>query len=146
MKRLLLGTFLLFALLGCEKKYAYVEVDKNVTAADEKTEALLSRFKDYWEYRSKNESEDSYAYELPYLNFIKDRQWYVRFHTGDRKAYKVTVLKIKYDPRESAHVEILTNIDLTHTSYSFWDQWYYVNGTWYHKYIQSILPPEPGED
>lgn len=131
-------TLLLF--WGCEKKFTYVSVDANasITRSDE---ALADRYKEYWEAISGTRYEEGFKYELPYLNFIRDKAWYLNFHAADRKHYKVKLLYIKYSEDDPEIADVRTNIDLGHTDYDFNDRWYRINGTWYHFYHQTILPP-----
>lgn len=130
----------IFVFSGCEKKYDYISKDVNLTIKDDKTEELVERSMDYWEAMSKGEYDRTYDYELPYLNFLKDRSWYIEFKTGSRTQYTVNLKRVTYDARDEDIAKITTFVDLGHTSYTFEDPWYNINGTWYHFYEQSLLP------
>lgn len=138
---LLLLALILFS--GCEKKYEYVSRDANVSLESKEARALVKRYEDYWEAKSKGEYDKSYRFELPYLNFLKHVRWYEQFHAADRKFYHVTLLYIEWDDKHPGKAKVRTKIDLKNNTYSFFDVWYSVNNRWYHTYSQSILPTLP---
>lgn len=136
-----LAAILLLSFAGCEKKYRYATLDTNLSATPA-SEELLERVREYWEYRSLFDYGHARSFELPYLNFIKDENWYLQFHAHDRKKYRIVLKQVRMHGDEA---KVRIHIYLPHTDYGFNDSWYLVNGTWYHYYHPSILPPAVGK-
>ena len=138
--RMALTGILVGAMTGCEKKYRYVKVDQNATKALKAYPELSERFKSYWEAMSEKNYKETFSYELPYMNFIHDKTWYLDFKEGSRKHFKVTLLEIV--PVGEKSVVVKARFKVKKSVYTVSDKWYKVNGTWYHQYYDSILPPK----
>jgi hypothetical protein len=135
----LIGLLLSITLFsGCEKKYKFVSRDTNLTLTTEKEKELSRRYMDYWEVYSQKNFDESYKFELPYQNFIKGKEWYDNFFSTNNKNYKVIQKSIEFKDPDSAVIE--TQYIRKKNTHVFYDCWYYVNGTWYHKYKTSKLP------
>ena len=140
MSKVLLFIILLLLLDGCEKKHVYSSVDANLSIRDNRFKELEDRHLDYWEAMSLADYDESYRFELPYLNFLKTNEWYREFRSGSREKYKIVIKGIESDSEDDNIAFVKTHIILKHTDYTFKDRWLYVNGTWYHSYSPSLLP------
>ncbi len=143
MKLFLLVLLLFF--LGCEEKYTNVAIDQNISIDKNITnvENLKLRYQEYWEVFSKGEYDKSYAYELPYLNYIKSLQWYKDFNRIRKNDYKVSMLNIKSYPYDAKVALVRTRFQSPHKTFELSDRWVQVGDTWYHYYKQSLLPKPP---
>jgi hypothetical protein len=137
-------------ILGCESKqknYRYVEIDNNVSIEGNVTDLqqFKRRFSEFWEASAVVDFDTTYQYELPYLNFLKDLPWYLNFQSGAKERYMTTIINVKADPRHNDIVYVRQNHKSTLLDVNITEKWIYINGTWYHSYRQSLLPPPPLE-
>lgn len=140
-----LFTFIVF-IFGCNDKYAdYVTTDQNLTIEESvlESENLLERYKEYWYYFGKGDYDNSYEYELPYLNFLKSLEWYKEFHQANQKNYRVTLLSVTVEKNNANIVYMRSRFTTPTHGYELSDKWLRINNKWYHYYSQSILPPAP---
>ena len=135
-------------MLGCSREeinYQYVSIDEKVRQSSnfEKNRELVKRFSEYWEATSLKDFETAYNYELPYLNFLKSLDWYLEFKTVSKKNFKTTMLSLTEDKDDKDIVHVRLNIKSKKVDANVTEKWININGTWYHNYSQSILPPKP---
>lgn len=123
---------------ACERKYQFVSRDSNLTLNTDIEKKLSQRHLDYWEAYSQKKFDESFTFELPYLNFIKGKEWYDAFFSSNNQNYKIVQKGIKLTDKDSAIVT--TKYIRKKNTYTFQDRWYRVNGTWYHWYRRSKLP------
>lgn len=134
---LILLPLLVFFSACSTKNYKYTLIDNNISNVNEYKE-LVTRSRNYWEAFSKNDFTTTYEYELPYLNFKHDLQWYKSFHNGSKNKFKIILLKIvKID---DDIVQLSLQYKKRDNKYIFTDKWISVNGEWYHKYSDSLIP------
>ncbi len=127
--------------LGCEKKYTHVSTDSSIVATTEKQKQFIHDWKEYWEAFSNKDFTTSYNYEMPYLRYQHDLDWYKALNRGNRKGFKLELKEYRY---------LDDNIMLADTKHinekgSFVSQheWVYIENRWYHTMITSILPTKP---
>lgn len=130
---------------GCESKYTNVSLDQNISIDENVTlvSNLEERYLQYWEAFSKGEYEKSYAYELPYLNYLKSLQWYKEFHRTRRTDYKVKLLSIDIADNDSNIAYLKSEFISPRNTITLLDKWIKVENSWYHYYKQTILPEPP---
>jgi hypothetical protein len=137
MKKLIFLSFLIL-MTGCEKKYEHVSVAKEFQLENEAQNALVERFKTYWEHFSAKDFNQSYPLELTYKRYLHDQAWYNKFNAANRANYTITLLSLKEKSKDI--VDVRAQFSYKETSYKFSDRWYNVNGTWEHNMQTSILP------
>ena len=140
--------FSIIILTGCSEKhdFKYAYIDDNLTIVNEENitpdtiEALKMRNLEYWEYSSAANYEKSFEYELPYLKFLHHKDWYVGFHESDKKKYRLTIVKIEFDDKESYLAHVVARLEYKDKLIELRHKWYNINGNWYHKYSPSYIP------
>ncbi len=140
-------TIALFLLNGCSEKPQ--ERYENVTIKEQKSfskkeQDLVKRFSAYWHYRLKNQLDKSYQYELPYQRYLISVDDYKSQIDSYGEGTKVELASISYISPNIVAVKRL--IKTPKRKYTLKDKWVYVNGTWYHKFFQNILPPKNKEE
>lgn len=101
---------------------------------------LVKSFKEYWELFEKGEYDETYEYELPYQKFLHSKKWYKNFMLGSKKHLKFAISKIKIDPENKNIVYIYIKFHNKYKKFTQRDKWIKVDGIWYHKFIDTILP------
>ncbi len=145
MKRIfyaLLPIVLLF-LSACSEKietYKYAVIDQNVTISGKKEVQLANRFMQYWDARSRHDFSSSYTYELPYTQFIKNKNVYISEGKSTYQNYKVILKNINYDEKNNDIVWLQRQYIHDKTILMLKSKWIYINDTWYHKYTFSVFP------
>jgi len=138
LKSILTLLLVIFILSACAtREYRYTAFDKNISNADQ-YKSLIIRSRDYWEFFSQKNFDESYKFELPYQNYKHDLQWYKSFHAQNRKNYKITLIKILSLGDDI--IELHLRFNQKDKSYVFTDKWIEVNKQWYHKYNDSLIP------
>jgi hypothetical protein len=131
--------------LGCEEKYKYVTLDSNLTFETlESPQVLKKRFQEYWEYRSQNNFQASYEYELPYLKLLKNKQAYQSFFSNNKYS-NISLKKVSSGNNQEADIALLwiKKYNVNGETSQYQDKWVYIDNNWYHYYHASILPPAP---
>ncbi|SMC10165.1 hypothetical protein [Nitratiruptor tergarcus] len=142
-------TFLLFTALfwGCATKipsYQNIKINKAYFQGSSKEKKLVSAFANYWQARIKGDYKTSFSYELPYQQYIKDFNKYKELIGGIYKGTTITLKNIKYS---HPNIAIVTRVvKIGKNLYPRKDKWIYIDGKWYHKFYQTILPPRNPED
>lgn len=132
--------FVFIFVLGCSQNYnKYVNVDSNITIDSD----LKKRYLEYWLYKSEHNFEEAYKYELPYLNFVKNLEWYKEFNAESKKHFATNLLKIDINKKDTDIVYIRSNFKAKYLDSNVTEKWIKVNGTWFHYYSQSLLPELP---
>jgi len=134
----ILIVFIAIIMVGCSlhrpKPFTY----------QEKKELLSKRFVGYWEARTKGDYKKSWLYELPFQRYLKSYKWYKEMAPG-YKGVQVKLNKILSMTQNEAIIErkILY-------SKKNWvlkkDKWFYIKDNWYHKFYQSVFPPETQDE
>jgi len=145
----------LFLFLGCsarnellQSKHIQIKnvyVEKHISQNEILHQKLIQRFKEYWHYRQNGDYKKSYEYELPYqrylIPFIKYKSLAAGSYVGDK-----TILKgIQLDKKSGAAI-LQRRVYFGNFYKDKKDKWIFVNGQWYHKFYQSILPPKTKEE
>ncbi len=148
MKHLISILLLVIFMIGCSKEsktYQYVTVSNDLlkSATQPKEHTFIERFSDYWEANSLNDFEAAYAYELPYLNFLKSLDWYLDFKKTAKRRYNITLLEITPDSKDDDIIYARVHFDGKNLDVNLTEKWIFINDIWYHSYSQSILPPKP---
>ena len=136
----------LFLFWGCETKIPhYEEVLVEVKPHSEKERQLIKNFVEYWHIRIKGKPKEALQYELPYQKYIDGWKGYKAKVVPLNKDTKIVLKSIEYPHPDVAIVtrKIILN---ENRSWIKNDKWIYVEGKWYHKYYQNILPPLNEED
>ena len=109
-----------------------------------KERRLFKRFSEYWHYRLIKDFDRTYSYELPYQRYLIDKSTYKGLLDGYGEDTKVQLLKITFLSPDVAIIQrkIITKANTLTGK----DKWIYVNGEWYHKFFQNILPPKNKEE
>jgi sarcosine oxidase delta subunit len=138
--KILLYILVISAIFGCDaKKESVVTLSADLSIDDD----LLERYGEYWTYMSKNDYDRSYEYELPYLNFLKSKEWYKEFQYGGKIDFKVKILSISEDKDDKDVVFVRANYRGKYLDSNITEKWINIKGTWYHYYSQSLLPSLP---
>lgn len=123
-------------------KYKNVSIlnDHNISS-DQK---LLKRVAEYWHYRLHNDYQHSYTYELPYQRYLIPLKAYKSLIDGYGKNAKIEIISVKFPNPYTAIVQ--RRIKTSTTILFSKDKWVNVDGEWYHKFFQNILPPKNKEE
>ena len=151
MKKVLLPFAALMVLLlvqGCGKisKNDTAFVDQNFSAVldanhtEEDIEALKKENLQYWDYSSKAMYAKSFDFELPYLQFLYPKEWYLNFRASDKRGYKTAITKIEFDPDERYLAYVTVELLYKGSKIKLREKWYKINTDWYHKFTPSYLP------
>jgi hypothetical protein len=119
-----------------------VEVSKdiNMTKADKR---LKQRFQEYWQYRINGDYKHSFAYELPYQQYITGLKQYKLISGGKYMADKIILYHIHHG-KECTIVDRI--VIMNHKKILKKDKWCFIKDNWYHRFYQSIFPPETAEE
>lgn len=136
--------FFIIFISGCSSivlQPHYSDVNITVQNIDHR---LAKRFSEYWFYRLHKQYANSYRYELPYQQYVIPLQEYKSQLDGYGKEAKVILYDIMMPRRYMAIIKkkIITK-DVTLFSK---DKWIKVDGEWYHKFFQNVLPPTTKEE
>jgi len=117
---------------------------KNVIAKKRKERLLIKRFVEYWHYRQNGDFKNSWKYELPYQKYVISYKKYKAL-ISNTPAKKTVLEKIIYlEPNLAIIIrKIYKN---KNSSFMRKDKWIYVKDNWYHKFYQTIFPPETKEE
>ncbi len=111
---------------------------------EEKKELLQKRFEEYWQARAEGNYQKSWLYELPSQQFLSSYARYKIMAPG-YKGMKITLYKIILFTPTQAVLERKIE-DKRGRTFIKKDKWFFVKDNWYHKFYQSILPPETEEE
>lgn len=112
-------------------------------AHQDKQRLLQKRFQEYWHARS-IDLHKAYEYELPYQRYIGDFSLYKKLVVKTKKGTKAQIVKIEYPHPNIAIIQRQMIFGKKQSLRK--DKWIYVNGQWYHRYYQSVLPPSNTEE
>lgn len=141
----LISIILLFSACSIHSLPQYKNVtinsDQNISSTPQK---LLTRVAEYWHYRLYNDYEHAYEYELPYQRYLVPLKAYRGLIDGYGKNAKIEIISIKFPNPYTAIVQrrIKTSKAILFSK----DKWVNVDGEWYHKFFQNILPPKNKEE
>lgn len=124
---------------GCENSHFHLSHQSN----QEKQKLLEKRFQDYWNARA-TDLKEAYQYELPYQRYLNDFSSYKKLVVKIKKGTKAKILKVEYPHPNVAVIDRQMNFGKKHVLRK--DKWIYVDGQWYHRYYQSVLPPSNVEE
>jgi hypothetical protein len=132
---------------GCAPKTATYN-DVLVTLPKEnlslKERRLVRRFQEYWHYRLNGDLKKTYEYELPYQRFLLSYKEYKGLLDGYGKRARVELVSISFLHPDVAVIK--RKIVTRKRTFEGKDKWLRVNGEWYHKFFQNILPPKNKEE
>ena len=132
--------FAWFTLAGCEPKHP--SVLKNAPEVEKSAgKALANAVDRYWSAFSAHDLETTYAMELPYQRYLHPFDWYRHFRADAKKGFTVTVTKVQKVPDNPNIVYLYLSIDFNGDKGATRDKWIRVGDTWYHKFIDTLLPP-----
>ena len=117
---------------------------KNITASTKKEQLLIKRFMEYWHYRQNGDFQKSWKYELPYQRYVTPYQKYKAL-ISNIPGKRTVMEKVTYiEP----NLAIIVRKVYKNKSSSFLkkDKWIYAKDNWYHKFYQTIFPPETTEE
>jgi len=146
-------TIILF--LGCSAKNKHLKskhlkitdvyVKQYIFKNDNLQQKLIQRFKEYWHYRQKGDYNKSYMFELPYQRYLMPFPKYKALAAGSYVGKKTVLEKINLDKKNSQAI-LQRKVYFNNLYRIKKDKWLYINGQWYHKFYQSILPPKTEEE
>ena len=138
MNKIILLFFSILFFIGCASKVTFTDVSASLHPMNSEEKELIQRFEEYWHARVNGQYNQSYKLELPYQQYTVDFDKY-RKTLGLYRNSKVLLLEIKYPQK---NVAIITRkMEGKNGSWIKKDKWIYVDGSWYHKYYQTIFPP-----
>ena len=147
MRYLFLSTIYLVVLFfqGCLEKQS--SLAKTANSHDiGKEKQLVQRFQNYWQHRSSCEIEKAFYYELPYQQYLLGLQEYLSQMDRRYCDAKVSLEKIEFNKENPNIAIIVRKVKLKNGhQYLAKDKWIYVDNQWYHKFYQTIFPPEEEE-
>ena len=133
---------------GCASilpSFENVSYNKNLLdLRDERAFKLTKRFLEYWHARAQGDYEKSWQYELPYQRYFLSFEKYRSLASG-YKGSVIELKKIDFIAPDEAIVERKVFFS-DKKGVVKKDKWYEIDGKWYHKFYQSILPPESFEE
>jgi len=133
-KRIFIALFILNLSLNAVE----VTVEKDI---QELPEDLKKQVVSYWKKRAKKDFEETYAYELPYLQYLHTPLWYEKFFQDAPKFSKIIVKKVEKINKNKSIIGLLLYPKYSPKSFVFlYDTWVKVDGQWYHKYSDRALP------
>ena len=104
-------------------------------------EPLKKRVAEYWEKRGGKLFEETYSYELPYLQYLHTPFWYEKFFQNAPKFSKIEVKKVTECNEKRCVIGLLLRFKFSPNSTTFlYDKWINLDGVWYHKYNDNPLP------
>lgn len=101
---------------------------------------LKERFVTYWSYRGEGNFEESYAMELPYLQYLHSKKWYISYFFYAPRFYKVTLYRKEKCQSDICEVWLALYKDKASEPIYLKDKWIKIGNRWYHKYRDSALP------
>ena len=141
------SAFLLVVLffVGCETKIpTYEDVKVQISIDKEKDRKLAKRFVEYWHARITGDMKKSFEYELPYQRYVDGYKGYTSKVSPLNNNTRMVLQKIDYEHPNVAVLE--RRVFLNDRNWTKYDKWIFVEGKWYHKYYQNILPPMDDEE
>ena len=145
----------LFFFLGCSVKHELLQsthiqikdvyVERHISQNEPLYRKLIQRFKEYWHYRQKGDYKKSYEYELPYQRYLMPFIKYKPLAAGSYVGNK-TILKDMYLDKKNGIAILQRRVYFDNSYKDKKDKWIFVNGQWYHKFYQSILPLKTEEE
>jgi len=108
--------------------------------------ALKERFIEYWSNRGEKKFNVTYSMELPYLQYIHSKNWYKNFFSSAPTITKIEVLNKKQCTKKSCLLWMALYKQNYQEPIYLYDKWLKINGMWYHKYDDSILPIFTGKE
>ncbi len=102
--------------------------------------SIEKQFKTYWTNRGEKKHAKNYGLELPYLQFLHDKKWYENFFANASIIEKVEVVKVVKESKDEIILGINLYLENRKDPVWFNDKWLNVEGKWYHKYDDSLLP------
>jgi len=134
------GMSILLFFLGCSSKLpVYKETSVERTAISSAKEKKLARaFLEYWRARIQRDYKTSYQYELPYQKYIFRYPDYLKKIGNIYSRSKIKLSKITYIAPDIAIVD--REVKMGNKVFHKKDKWIYIDGAWYHKFYQTILP------
>jgi hypothetical protein len=139
--------FVLFLALtlctGCEKKFENAWRDNNLSIPSDSYNKLSRRHLEYWDAMSHKDFKKTYTFELPYVRYIKDFEWYDRFNSPNQSGF--VIVQYAIEKIDAHRVRVKARKEYEGKVYFFNDIWILVNNTWYHKTKTSRLPPMDDE-
>ena len=137
---------IIFLISGCSLKIPNspnVSYNNHVKLDKRKTKLLVKRFIEYWDSRIKGDAKRSWEYELPYQRYLTPFDDYRRLLSGYAHT-KIELADIHFLDPDTAI--ITRKVHTKRKTYQRKDRWIYVKDNWYHKFYQSVLPPETVEE
>lgn len=145
MRYLLIGLFYFFILFlqGCAYKS---QMGNTLEAKSQKHQKLIQRFTQYWNYRSSCNPQKSFSYELPYQQYLLGKEGYIARMDRRYCGAKIFLKKIEHNKMYPDIAIIVRKVELKNgLQYPAKDKWIYIDGQWYHKFYQTVFPPEEKE-
>ena len=102
--------------------------------------SLKKSFQNYWENRGNKRFYKTYAYELPYLDYLHTQEWYEDYFAKAMRIKKITVKKVICKD-EKCRIDFVFNPKSKPRDEDFHiDSWLKMDGKWYHSYNDNPLP------
>jgi hypothetical protein len=137
----------IFFLSGCgvisQKNLTGVSINQKVKVSNYKEKKLMKRFLQYWHARTKGDMKTAWKYEMPYQKFLDGFNKYKSEVSGYRGS-TIELIKVEYPSKDVAIV--VRRVRVGGKELLRKDKWIYVKDNWYHKYYQSVFPPETEEE
>lgn len=118
----------------------YVSIDQNISFDTKKAEHLRDRFIAYWDARSTHAFDKSYAYELPYIRFLKNAETYKSELSVTFNDFNIMMSHIDFDDAAQDRATVYRTYKKGEVELRQKTRWYYVNEEWYRKYDFSLFP------
>jgi len=128
--------FIVLLLTFIYVSFAAVEIEFTIPLEKK----LKDSFYDYWSSRAIKKHDKNYDKELPYQQFLHTQEWYEDFLQESPRIEKIIVRKIMQNDDNMQLLGI--ELKMQNRSDLVWydDKWYFIEGKWYHKYNDSLLP------
>lgn len=121
--------------MGCSAKHAqYFSILQDDTQ-------LLKRCNEYWQARAKGDMRKAWEYELPYQKYLTSFEEYAAQVGPSDKTICTKILE-----KDNKERIVQRKITIGKRNILKKDKWIFVKDNWYHKFYQTIFPPETEEE
>jgi len=135
---------ILIFVAGCALKtvqYPNIKITDRYHSLKEKQ--LIEDFSEYWHARISGDMKKAFSYELPYQRYIDGWKVYRETVTPLRKDAFIELKKI--EPISENVVIVYKVVRIKDRNLLQKEKWIYLDGRWYHKYHQNIMPDFSGK-
>ena len=102
--------------------------------------SLQKSFKAYWGARADKKFYKTYAFEVPYLNYLHTQDWYEDYFAKSMRMKKITIKKVVCKDEICMIHFVFNPKSKPKDEHYLIDNWLQLDGKWYHSYNDNPLP------